>query len=98
MVITSLFDNVANRYLGIVVNYNESAALRDFKNEIARAYGDDSSALFVSPGDFDLYSLGDFDSSTGVITPCNPVCIGKGSQVFDMVDREVSNGYEENYE
>lgn len=90
MVITSLFDSVAGRYLGLVPNDSCEAAIRAFKNEFSRAYGDTSSMLFTNYSDFDLYYLADFDTHTGVVTPVQPVVLAKGSQIFAQIDMEVN--------
>lgn len=98
MVVTGMYDSVAARYSNIVLNFNCEAAIREYKNNYAYAYGDNRNMLFTNPGDYDLYYLADFDPESGVITPVNAQCIAKGLQIFYMVDEELSNGYEENNE
>lgn len=92
MVVTSLYDTVATRYLGLVLHNNEQEAIRSFHNEMASAYGNTNSLLFTNYGDFDLHRLGDFDTDTGVLNPCNPVVIAKGSQIFAIVDGGEQDG------
>lgn len=97
MVVTSLYDSVAMRFAGLVINFNCEAAIRDFKNDIASAYGDTGNRLFTNPSDYDLYYLADFDAELGKITPINPTVIAKAKQIYDLIDREVDDyGYEEN--
>lgn len=56
-------------------------AVRSFTDEINRSSSDNQ--LFAHPDDFDLFSLGEYDSDTGTFSTSAPeqVCIGKNVKV-----------------
>lgn len=55
-------------------------AIRSFTDEVNRSAGDNP--LFAHPDDFDLYQLGDFDTSTGrFVCPPDPVPLVLGKNV-----------------
>lgn len=68
MVISAIYDNVAERFLGIDVVQNEGVALRGFINALQAASDNPSSLFATNPADFDLYNLGQFDEHDGSIS------------------------------
>lgn len=70
----SIFDKVVGEYSNPIICRNEADALRWHKNYVSRV--DDSS-------DFDLYSLGTYNSEVGIITSNNPVILKKGVDYYE---------------
>ena len=56
-------------------------AVRSFTDEVNRM--DKDNQLYLHPDDFDLYTLGEFDSDSGLFSVGQPeqVCIGKNVAV-----------------
>lgn len=59
---------------------NEGVAKRDFKIVI----NDKDQKLYYNPAHFDLYRIGDFDTETGVLVPCDPEIIVTGLSVKEV--------------
>lgn len=79
-VIVSVQD-VLTGFLGVSPAQSEKIAMRDF----ARAVKDKSSLLFSNPQDYRLYKVGEFDSESGKLDPCEPTVICSG---YDFVKEE----------
>ena len=61
------------------VDQSDATAIRGF----SYAMNDEHGIMSFCPSDFDLYLLGDFDTESGVITPCGvPLMIVSGSSVM----------------
>lgn len=56
-------------------------AIRSFTDEVNRSGTDNM--MFMHPDDFDLYSLGEFDTDSGLFSTKSPeqICIGKNVKV-----------------
>ena len=65
-------------YMNPFVATNEGVAKRDFKILV----NDRDQKLAFNPQDFDLYKLGEFDTETGKIKPCEPDLLVTGLSVF----------------
>jgi len=65
----SVFDIKAAVFSSPFVSIRNETAIRDFNNACA----DPDSMLSKNPGDYSLYELGEFDDTTGFITPANPI-------------------------
>ena len=65
-------------YMNPFIATNEDVAMRDFKVVI----NDDKSMMYHNPAHFDLYRIGEFDSNTGIIDPCEPTIICTGLSVW----------------
>lgn len=61
-----------------VVDQNDSAAIRGFSYAVNGRDG----IMNFSPGDFDLYKIGVFDTEKGVIEGQTPELVVSGSSVF----------------
>lgn len=46
----------------------------------------DKSELYKHPGDYALYSIGQFETDTGTITPTTVELVCTGMDVFEVVD------------
>lgn len=51
-------------------------AMRSFEDEVNR----DGSPFKDHPDDYDLYHVGDFDSDSGRVVPCEPLMLMTGKQ------------------
>lgn len=69
-------DNVAG-FLQPTFDLSEPAALRNFSYAVSQP-----SQMNFKPEDFSLWSLGDFDTETGVISPCDPRLIVHATEVI----------------
>ena len=56
---------------------NENVAVRDFTNVVNNPSG----RIYLNPNHYDLYRIGDFDTETGKMTPCEPSLIVTGLSV-----------------
>lgn len=55
-------------------DYNDAAAVRNFEHACRNV-----DSLFNShPADFSMYRIGEYDTESGVITPCEPFFIVDG--------------------
>lgn len=63
----SVRDNL-NGFGQLLVDTNEATAVRNFQNGIAQNLN-----MQNSLGDYDLYQLGEYDTSTGVLIPLQPI-------------------------
>lgn len=80
MIVTSVHDVVADRFLGFNLVDNEQVAIRGFKNALALAQEDRDSLYCTNPDDFDLYYLGVFDEVQGTFTDLDhPRVLYRGS-------------------
>lgn len=62
-----------------ICDMNDQSAIRGFSYAVNQNNG----LMNFSPKDFDLFKLGEFDSSTGVISSLKvPVLVVSGSSVF----------------
>lgn len=57
----------------------DAAAIRSFENEIKSG---NAGLLSSNPDDFILFSVGDFDETTGLVTGCDLVNLKNGSEVL----------------
>lgn len=80
MIVTSVHDVVADRFLGFNLVDNEQVAIRGFRNALELAKEDRDSLYCTNPGDFDLYYLGVFDEVQGTFTDLDhPRVLYRGS-------------------
>lgn len=59
------------------VAINRNVAERDFTNVVNNENG----RIYLNPNHYDLYYIGDFNTETGQITPCEPELIVTGLSV-----------------
>lgn len=86
MIVTSVHDVVADRFLGFQLVDNEQVAIRGFRNALQQAYDDREGLYFTNPADFDLYYLGLFDEVTGSFTDLDhPRILYRGSSFVSKV-------------
>lgn len=64
----SVYDDKAAAFAPPFLERAEGAALRGFMN----ACNDEKSSLFQSSADYSLFIVGNFDDTTGVLTPISP--------------------------
>ena len=62
-------------FTGVMLSQNEVSARRDFRN-----YEENN----PHPEDYDLYQIGEFDTSTGTLVPITPVMIQAGTEYCKM--------------
>ena len=75
--VVSILDHATGAYSRPVFVPTEAAAIRSFRDEVNR--DDASNDLFRHSGDFDLFRIGTFDDSTGLVTSeAVPVLLIKG--------------------
>ena len=67
MVIVSLRDRVANRFLDVQLERNDATACRGFVNALCSVHADQQSLLLTNPEDFDLVRIGEFDTVNGSV-------------------------------
>lgn len=97
MLITSIRDSVADRYLGFQLMDSEDVAIRSFKMALSQANDRRDTLFFYYPGDFDLYLLGEFNDECGDFTILDtPRCLYHGSSyvVLSTSDPEENNNGE----
>jgi len=88
MSIYSVFDSVAKAYLPPFYMLNDDTALRVY----ADCANDPAHQFCKFPTDFTLFNIGEFEDSTGVITPSlNPTNLGLAS-MFKQVSLIPSSG------
>lgn len=95
MLVTSVRDSIADRYLGFQLIESEEVAIRSFKMALSEANDKRSGLFFFYPGDFDLYLLGEFDDESAAFNLLDtPRCLYHGSSyvVLSTNDPEVDNG------
>lgn len=69
---------------------SDGIALRSFSAFLEQVKETDSSAISVPYTDLELYRLGSFDLSSGIISPEMPVLLATSS-IVDHLDLEVSD-------
>lgn len=79
--ICSVFDKAAQAYGRPIFVPAVGSASRSFSDEVNRV--DPSNEMNRHPQDFSLFILGQFDDSTGVITPQVPSLVVDGLSVFN---------------
>lgn len=57
-------------YTNVITDYNDDTAVRGFKSALSP-----DSLMYNNPKDFALFKLGEYDTDTGVIYPCEPTLI-----------------------
>lgn len=67
-------------YYAPTYEQNDKLAMRVFQS----LYKDNNSMISSYPADFSLYSVGEFDTDTGKLTPCEPKFLVAASS-FDFV-------------
>ena len=65
MLVTSVRDRVADRFLGLDLSINDKAACRDFVLAMDRLMRDKSGYAVSSVDDFEVWYLGEFDEENG---------------------------------
>lgn len=73
-------------FLTPTFDQNDPSAIRNFRHALLHT----DSLLNSHPADFDLYSLGEFNSETGVIVSCDPRVVATGSSV--VLPNQVKDG------
>lgn len=71
MFVYSIRDLVADTYGQLITYPNQASALRDF----TAAVRNPDTQLSKFPADFDLVQLGEYDQTSGYLTPCAPVVV-----------------------
>ena len=69
------------KFLGVLSSFPLAVGIRSMADEVNRA--DASNDMYRHPEDFELYDLGVFDDSTGVITPCEPHCAARAKDLVE---------------
>lgn len=69
MIIYNLFDRVAGKHLPLWLAENDDTARRALKGAL-----ESDQNLSKNHQDYDVFSLGDFDHSTGIIVPHRKHC------------------------
>lgn len=75
-IICSVRDITADTYAAPFTSINAGTALRDF----GHACRDPESQLAKSPAEFQLFTVGEFDDSTGTIVPHAPRLLANATQ------------------
>lgn len=89
MLITSVRDQVADRYLGFQLVDSEAVAVRGFKAALAEALDKREGLYFYYPGDFDLYVLGEYDDEHASFNIFDaPRCLYRGSSFVVLSNKE----------
>uniref|UniRef100_A0AAU8AZT9 Nonstructural protein n=1 Tax=Dulem virus 174 TaxID=3145651 RepID=A0AAU8AZT9_9VIRU len=71
--------DVKTGFLNPTFEVNDAVAMRNFSHAIQQS----ESVLFTHASDFDLYRIGEFDSSSGRIEPVDvPVFVSAGKDVL----------------
>ncbi len=78
--IVSVRDTVAETYGRPFMASNIPSAIRSLSHEINSP---DAGSLHSNPGDFELYSLGEFDDQTGLITVYEPRLVCKALDLIN---------------
>jgi hypothetical protein len=69
-------------YMAPMIEDNDPTAVRSLRHSIGL---DKSLLTYTHPEDFTLYRLGSYDTSTGVITPCQPEIV---IELSDIIGKE----------
>jgi len=75
----SVFDQVSKLWGLPFHSHNNKTAVRDF----ATAAQDPNTQIAKNPADYQLYCVGSFDESSGVIISTSPDLIGSASQYLE---------------
>lgn len=94
--IFSVFDLKSGLYGRPFVAAATGVAIRQFTDEVNRSEAEN--LLYHHPADFDLYHVGNFDETTGLVNPVSatddakPICILRAIDVKRVVDLpDISN-------
>ena len=64
-------------YTAVITDENDAVALRAFKLALTP-----DTIMYNNPKDFALFKVGEFDTDTGIITPCEPTLI---DEVYNLI-------------
>lgn len=81
-IIISVKDTAAQAFTRPVFVPAVPVALRSFRDEVNRS--DSKDDLAMHPEDFELYEIGSFDDSTGVIEVIEPRIIARAKDLKDI--------------
>lgn len=73
------YDRAGEMYSPPFIAPHAGMAIRGFTDAINNP--DRNTDISKHPDDFDLFEIGEFDSSTGVITPFSPKLVVQGKQI-----------------
>lgn len=81
LIVFCVHDLKANVYMQPWCAINDAVAIRQFAASVNPVSLDRSSPISATPEDFTLFRCGEFDDSTGLVTPLDaPVSLGNGVQ------------------
>lgn len=78
-IIVSVKDNAAQAFGRPVFVPSSAVAIRSFRDEVNRK--DSTDDLAKHPSDFDLYEIGSFDDSTGIIEVFEPRILARAKDL-----------------
>ena len=78
-VIVSVKDTAAQAFGRPVFVPTTNVALRSFRDEVNRP--DSKEDMANHPDDFELYEIGSFDDSTGIIEVCSPRLVARAKDL-----------------
>ena len=67
-------------YTAVLTDENDAVALRGFKMALTP-----DTIMYNNPKDFALFKVGEFDTDTGIITPCEPTLIDEAYNLISEV-------------
>lgn len=82
-IIVSVKDTAAQAFGRPVFVPSAAVAIRSFRDEVNRK--DSTDDLAKHPSDFDLYEIGTFDDSTGIIEVAEPRLLARAKDLKDAV-------------
>jgi hypothetical protein len=78
-IILSVKDTAAQAFGRPMFVPTAALAVRSFRDEVNRS--DANNEMFKHPDDFELYELGSFDDSTGLIEPMSPRLVARAKDL-----------------
>lgn len=75
----SVKDSATEQFSNPMFMMANGQAIRGFSDEVNKQ--DAANPLFLHPDDYSLYSLGEFDTSTGSFSPKSPELLVRGKDV-----------------
>lgn len=81
MVVTSVRDVVAERFLDLHTEQSDATAQRNFQYSVREATATSNGLVASNPGDFWLFAVGEFDTETGELVSCPPRCLLRGDSI-----------------
>lgn len=91
--IYTVFDSKMATYSPPFMKDRDAAAIRDFSDWVNDGR-DERNMLFKHPEDFSLFTIGEFDSLSGFITPITPLSLVTASALRSALPEKPVNDFQ----